>query len=47
MLNSGDINSCVQDLLDLTEEYKQLEVIIAVTVTVECFIKFFFLLGHP
>lgn len=25
-LNSGDINSCVQDLLDLTDEYKQLEV---------------------
>ena len=27
-LNSGDIDSCVQDLLDLTDEYKQLEVII-------------------
>jgi len=24
-LNSGDIDSCVQDLLDLTDEYKQLE----------------------
>ena len=25
-LNLGDIDACIQDLIDLTEEYKQLEV---------------------
>lgn len=26
-LNLGDIDACVQDLIDLTEDYKQLEVL--------------------
>jgi len=34
-LNLGDIDSCIQDLIDLTEDYKQLEVIINIRLCIE------------
>lgn len=47
-LNLGDVDSCIQDLIDLTEEYKALEVwpFIKIMCLISIYLNFLFVFAE-